>query len=520
MRKTIFRVISISAICTGVLYADGIGDNIIHNARTSATNAVSSAVSSRVNSLTNSMGLGNIMGGNGFNINTNDIFGYSSSNVLSGSVGGLQYGCSIDNASFGTGGLGNFSFGKLFKSIDFGFFKCDIGIDLDKATCKNVWFDESKQKLYGAVDGARDEVGEWGKKGKDWLYDNVLDYKQDKSGIWGYGAKAKETADKFCGVVDDHIWGNGGGTNGGKSVVDRRAENIKINGSEAILFDYIYGNSEQETVKLLKNSDCFNENSKIKSIKEEIANADYNPQSLKDEYRNTVKTIGRQCIAEASNNNNAINVANKVIASLSSTNPNANGTGTDATYSKIKNQSMVINTTAQAQANSQCADKTTSADKQACIEAKEADFRMKSLDPSEVNSSDGISGERAKIYKNEQEAFENNQRVKMDLLATAYSDDYGELESLDGDKNVLLTDEEKAKRLNEVNRNNAIKTLNSIRQNELFSIQEQQARLHIDSAIVASEVFNKQAAINETNAVVSKSQEMAQQVVNAILGSN
>ena len=140
--------------------------------------------------------------------------------------------------------------------------------------------------------------------------------------------------------------------------------------------------------------------------------------------------------------------------------------------------------------------------------------------PSEVNSSDGISGERAKIYKNEQEAFENNQRVKMDLLATAYSDDYGELESLDGDKNVLLTDEEKAKRLNEVNRNNAIKTLNSIRQNELFSIQEQQARLHIDSAIVASEVFNKQAAINETNAVVSKSQEMAQQVVNAILGSN
>ena len=105
MRKTIFRVISISAICTGVLYADGIGDNIIHNARTSATNAVSSAVSSRVNSLTNSMGLGNIMGGNGFNINTNDIFGYSGSNVLSGSVGGLQYGCSIDNASFGTGGL-------------------------------------------------------------------------------------------------------------------------------------------------------------------------------------------------------------------------------------------------------------------------------------------------------------------------------------------------------------------------------------------------------------------------------
>ena len=102
----------------------------------------------------------------------------------------------------------------------------------------------------------------------------------------------------------------------------------------------------------------------------------------------------------------------------------------------------------------------------------------------------------------------------------AYPEEYAELESLDGEKDVLLTDEDKSRRLTEINQKNAKKMLNIIKQNTRFSIQEQQMRLGIDSALVASEVFNRQAAVKETNAVVAKSQEAAQQVVNAILGSN
>lgn len=522
MRQTISRIICLSAVCAGMLNATSIGKNIVQNVTTSAT----SAVNNKVNSFTNSLGLGNLMGGSGININTNDIFGYSSGNILSGSIGGLQYGCSLDSASFGTGGLGNFSLGSFFKSLDFGFFKCDIGIDLDKATCKNIWYDESKHRLYGAIDGIKGEAKEWGKKGRDWLTDNVLDYNQDKSGIWGYGSKAKQAADSYCQNANDYLWGNGNsGANGGNSsdkssVSDRRTKNIKASDTNQILFDYVYGNLDQNTVNMLKNDNCFNDNDKIKSIKQEIADAKYNPQSLKDDYKKTVKTVARQCIAEQTNNHTAENVANKAVATMSFTNPTANGSITDGEYSKIKNQSSVIYTTSQAQANKACDSKTTPAEIRACIEAQEADYNSKSRDPSAVESSDGISGQRAKIYKNNQEAFDNYKRAETDLRMVAYPEEYAELESLDGEKDVLLTDEDKSRRLTEINQKNAKKMLNIIKQNTRFSIQEQQMRLGIDSALVASEVFNRQAAVKETNAVVAKSQEAAQQVVNAILGSN
>lgn len=510
MHKIIPRVVAISLVCVGFLNADLV-DKGIGYAKDKASGAIDKVL-------------------DGKDMSVGDIFGFNKGYTMSGSLGGMQYGCSLNLPDSDKFGLGNFSFGSIFKNIDLGFVKCSASADLDKATCKNKWFDKSKQKAYEVV---KKNGKEWGQKGKDWLEHNVFEYAKDKSGIWGYGDKAKKVADNYCDNLDNGIWGSKGESKNiaktnqsndtNSSIVEKQQENIKYSQALDKLLDFTFANSSLEYKNNLKNNSCFKD-----GIKEKLKTIAESSKKLDDDMKKSVDEVAKACVTEFKTQGNSENVAKSAVSAQQMTTPSANGQGTDMTYTSIKNKTAMLYNSINDKAVSECKNRNSSvAEKQSCIESMKNELKAQALEPQDKelnsgnsNNGDNIKGSLAQVYQDENEAFNQSQRVKYDLMMTAYPEKFAELKSLDGVADTLVTTEQYFNEIEKQNRHNARVKLERISYAEKLSIQEQLGRLHIQNATISAEPFDKQGAVQETELIVSKSQEVASNVVKQILGSS
>lgn len=435
---------------------------------------------------------------------TSEVFGYDPSNVFSGQVGALQYGCSLEDNGLGLG-IGDFNLGDIFKSITLGPFSCEFGVDLDKAACKPEIFDRGKTKVIDFMNTKKKKAGgEVSRRSREWIDRNILGKGDDRRSVWGYGKKAQEAAKNYCSNASGKIWGNKnqGDTGENSSVIDskKRAQIINQNAEKALVATYRASSpniqkwvrrqsveSKEEILRAAGMSDPANTNAQV-------------TDAVMQKFPSVVADRMKEELA-LSNPENYAKSETQTIAMVQA------GLGTSYQNSVEQNSFAQEELSIQQKVNSKCSQNDV-ASQVSCVTAAKTKLRQES----------SSTGTRNKIYTSRMENYDNAMEAVYNTKIGAEAIDNNEGSNFGCNNGSFSSDDDIAKCLNAADKASNARANKMINANMLYDLGKDLQELEVRLNEVSASSFDKAAAIKETDLIAKKASEQAKNITEKIIG--
>ncbi|MDA3053284.1 hypothetical protein OFO01_07030 [Campylobacter sp. JMF_01 NE2] len=504
-----------TALLFGSAYADTI--DTARNTMSGLGNKVSdisSKVGDKISGVTDQIGkytdkLNSIpginIGGSGISFSASDILGIGSGSILDNSAGPLKYSCSLKGLGEFGFGLGDIDLGSIAKGIDLGILQCDFSVDVNKAVCKDVLVNKTKEKAYGLFNKGKDEVRGIAQEGKERLKRKIFKYGGDDA--IAYGKTAQKKLENYCKALDDKIWKSG--SNGEKSIVQLEIDAVKEDVALNKLINKMYGISEEGLRNNAHANLNFRNDSSIKAILADMA-SDSNGvvKEPTTEQIQTALNVHKQIMNDFSTNTTTQKLAEyntQMKATVMA------GEIDDEKRVNVTRELEKIKKGFEQQAKDDCASQGNNATEyQKCYSGRIATLTEKCYN--EKGQPCYELTNNIKEQREQKDAVIEELNIQTAKKKTTYT-----AEEIN---NMPLTDNERAQMQADLIAENAEKLKKEIKQARNIELSNQLSRLEVQHAEIMAEGFDVNANVIATQAIIDNSQKAAQETINGIIGGS